>query len=71
MDSQEYLKKLGKKIRQLRRIEGDTQALFAEKCGCDRVTLIRIEAGEVNTSIGLLCDIAAVLKIEIGELVTL
>jgi transcriptional regulator with XRE-family HTH domain len=69
MEKDEYLKKLGKKIRELRRKEGDTQEEFAKKCSCDRVTLIRIEAGEVNTTISTLRDISVVLNIGVGELV--
>jgi len=69
MRDEVYLKKLGKKVSKLRKEHKITQELFAEKLKSHRSTIIRIEKGEINSSINMLRNIASKLNIPIEELV--
>ena len=66
--SKTLLKKLGKKIKQLREQEKISQTQLAYECGISQVQVSRIETGEINTTIGTLSLIAKVLGVSIKEL---
>lgn len=68
MDNQEFLEKLGIKIRILRNRKNFSQEEFAEAVGLDRVYVSNIENGKANPSILYLKKMAEVLEIEICEL---
>ena len=70
MNHEAYLVALGEKIKSLRKDLGFSQEQFAEQLGVNRGTVIRIESGTQNSTIQMLLSISEVLRIEIGDLVT-
>ena len=62
------LKKLGKKIKQLREQEKISQTQLAYECGISQVQVSRIETGDINTTVGTLSLIAKVLGVSLKEL---
>ena len=64
-----FLKKLGAKIRALRKAQGMTQLALAVECNNYAEQIGRIERGELNVSICTLKMIAKALKIKLSELV--
>jgi len=62
------IKKLGKKIKQLREQENISQMQLAYECGISQVQISRIETGEINTTVGTLSIIAKVLGVSIKDL---
>jgi transcriptional regulator with XRE-family HTH domain len=68
MDSKQYRKFLGKKIQDLRKEKRFSAKKFAEESKIERTTLYRIETGSHNTSIDILWNIAAALKMSIDSL---
>lgn len=70
MNHEAYLIALGEKIKSLRKDLGFSQEQFAEQLGVNRGTVIRIESGTQNSTIQMLLSISEVLRIEIGDLVT-
>ena len=63
------LKRLGRKIKQLREKENISQTQLAFECGISQVQVSRIETGEINTTIGTLSLIAKVLGISLKDIV--
>lgn len=59
---------IGANIRYLREQRGWTQGELAQYIGKARKTIIRLEAGDQNSTILLLCDVAEVLGIEVVDL---
>lgn len=70
MDHKAYLIALGVKIKSLRKDLGFSQEEFAEEIGVNRGTIIRIESGTQNSTIGMLLTISDALRIEIKDLVS-
>jgi len=70
MRDKKYLEKLGENIAKARKSMNLTQEEFAKKSGIDRSSLARIESGKVNSSIVKLNQLAELLNIPIGELVS-
>lgn len=66
-----YLRKLGQRIEMIRKKEEITQELLAKSCGFNRGTIIRIEKGEVNSTINVLRCLAKSLKIDLLELLSI
>ena len=66
----DFYLKVGKKIADLRKIQGYTQESFANKVGISYSYYTQIEAPNVITkmSLELLLDIADALKVDIKEL---
>lgn len=62
------LRKLGKKIKQLREQEKISQTQLAYECGISQVQVSRIETGEINTTVGTLSLIAKVLGVSMKDL---
>jgi transcriptional regulator with XRE-family HTH domain len=62
------LKALGSSVRKLRREQKLSQEQLSFETGIPRKQIIRIEKGEVNTSIGNLLIISKVLDVHIGKL---
>ena len=60
--------KLGKNIRELRKLKNLSQEAFADKAGLDRTYVGGIERGERNIATLNLIRIALALNIEVGEL---
>ena len=61
-------KKLGKRIRQLRKDKGYSQEGFAFECGLHRTYIGCIERGEKNITVANLEKVAKTLKITMEEL---
>jgi len=62
------LVKIGKKIREMRKLKGFSQEGFAAEAELGRTYFGRVERGEQNLSIQNLIRIALTLKVEIGKL---
>lgn len=63
------LVKIGKKIREMRKLKGFSQEDFAAEAQLGRTYYGRVERGEQNISIQNLIQIALTLKVEVGELI--
>lgn len=62
-------RQIGDNIRDARRTRGLSQEAVALAAGIERPTLVRIEAAQASARIDTLIRIAAVLDIELSELV--
>jgi DNA-binding XRE family transcriptional regulator len=51
-----------------RKRAGITQADLAERCGCRRETIVKLEAGKYNPSLKLAMDVARELKASVYDL---
>jgi transcriptional regulator with XRE-family HTH domain len=60
--------KLGKKIRELRKMKGFSQESFADEVNLDRTYVGGIERGERNIATLNLIRIAIALDVEVGQL---
>jgi transcriptional regulator with XRE-family HTH domain len=63
-----FLRELGKRIRQHRQQRGWTQQQFAEKCGLQRTFVGSTERGERNLSVLNLQRFARVLRVPVAAL---
>jgi transcriptional regulator with XRE-family HTH domain len=68
MEKHPNLIKIGKKIREKRKLKGFSQEDFAAEAGLGRTYYGRVERGEQNISIQNLIQIALTLHIEVHEL---
>lgn len=68
MTDEKYLKILGEKIAELRK-KKYTQEEFAAKLSSHRATVIRIELGQVHSSITMLRRISTVLGMPLHKLI--
>jgi transcriptional regulator with XRE-family HTH domain len=64
----EFIKRVGKRIKQIRKREGITQSQLSFESGIRINQIGRIERGEVNTSITNIVHIAKALNVEPFEL---
>lgn len=60
--------KFGKTLRRLRKNQGVSQEVFADKCDLHRTYISDIERGERNVSLENIEKIANVLNIQVSEL---
>lgn len=69
MESKEILlKKLGERIREIRKEKGITQVQLAHSIGKDQQSIQRLEAGNINPSYYYLYEIANGLNITLEQL---
>lgn len=68
MSKEELLEKLGKRIIELRTKQNLSQTDLAYMCNWDRQVLHKIEKGKVNSTIFIIYQISAELKIPLKEL---
>jgi len=66
--SEVVLKKLGKRIAQLRESLGINQTELAHRCGKDRQVLSLIELGKSNPTVKTLSIVASELNVTLSEL---
>jgi transcriptional regulator with XRE-family HTH domain len=66
---QDVQRKIGNRIRALRKERGWTQDVFGDKSGLNRAHVGEIERGESNVTIQTLKLIADTLKVKIEDLV--
>lgn len=65
---QEALKVFGKRLQQIRRQKGVTQAELAFRCGFGQNQITNIERGETNTSLSIIFLVARKLDIPLSDL---
>ena len=68
MEKEVFLKKLGKRIKQLRKEQNISQAELARRCFKDRQYIELIENSKVNPTVYTLHIIATALNIKIEEI---
>lgn len=71
MKHEKYLIQLGEKIKTLRKGLGLSQEELGLAINSNRLTIVRIESGKVNSTIGMILDLSIALKVELGDLVSL
>ncbi|MCB0402626.1 MAG: helix-turn-helix transcriptional regulator [Flavobacteriales bacterium] len=69
MKDEEYLQKLGKRIKEVRQKKKLTQSELAYRMKIDDSSLRRIESGRVNSSINMLRKLAKCLEVSLVELI--
>ncbi|MBC8054891.1 MAG: helix-turn-helix transcriptional regulator [Sphingobacteriaceae bacterium] len=69
MEKEVLLKKLGARIREIRKEKGMSQAELANTIGKDQQSIQRLEAGNINPSFYYLYEISQGLKTELRELI--
>jgi transcriptional regulator with XRE-family HTH domain len=69
MEKHPNLIKIGRKIREMRKLKDFSQESFAAEAGLGRTYYGRIERGEQNISIQNLIRIALTLLVEVSELI--
>ena len=62
------LKRIGNRIKELRKVQNLTQDQLAFECGVMGSQIVRIEGGSLNSSISTLYTIAKVLDVSIDDL---
>lgn len=68
MTKQEFLKKIGKNIQNVRKAKGYTQETFAEKMSLSWSYVSKVESGILNLSCAKVYDIAQILETDVNEL---
>lgn len=69
MKKEILLKKLGKRIQEIRKEKGITQVELANSIGKDQQSIQRLEAGGVNPSFYYLVEVAKGLEVEVEKLI--
>jgi transcriptional regulator with XRE-family HTH domain len=69
MTDEEYLIKLGKKIKEIRLSNNISQVELANNCDFEKSNMNRIEAGRANTTIITLRKIAIALEIKVVDII--
>jgi len=68
MQKENFLKKLGNRIKELRKEKGLSQTDLAHKCGKDSQSLERVENGKTNPSAYYLFELSKALKVPVKDL---
>ena len=69
MDKEVLLKKLGERIREIRKEKGISQKQLAHSIGKDQQSIQRLESGNINPSYYFLCEIAEGLNVTLHNLI--
>jgi putative transcriptional regulator len=69
MEKEVLLKKLGERIREIRKEKGITQVQLAHSIGKDQQSIQRLEAGNINPSFYYLVEIAEGLNVTLEEVI--
>lgn len=69
MNSDQILKKIGARIKEIREIKGISQQDLASTCDFEKANMSRIEAGRTNFTISTLYKICQALEITLSDLV--
>ncbi len=69
MTDEDYLIKLGKKIKEIRLSNNISQVELANNCDFEKSNMNRIEAGRANTTIVTLRKIATALNVKVIDLI--
>jgi transcriptional regulator with XRE-family HTH domain len=65
---EKFIKKFGANLKKVRKAKGISQEQLANELGFSQPHIVKIELGQVNTSISHIAAIAKVLKIHASEL---
>lgn len=65
---EDFIKKFGLRLKEIRKSKGVSQEELAFRCGFELSQIGRIERGTINTSISHVATIAAALNIPASEL---
>lgn len=68
MKDEVFVVAFGKKVKELRKKQGMSQYRLADESDMSRSQIVRIENGEVNTSIASARTLAEVLRVDICDL---
>lgn len=71
MEKEELIKKLGEKIKEIRKKKGISQVELGRRINQEQQAIQRIEAGRINPSFYALYEIAKGLEIELKELINI
>ena len=71
MTLDQFTRRMGERINNLRRKRGQTQEVFASEAEITRQHLQRLENGTTNPTVGTLFRVAKVLDVPLSELVRL
>lgn len=69
MNSDQILKNIGARIREIREDNGISQQDLASVCNFEKANMSRIEAGRTNFTISTLFKISQALNVSLSELV--
>jgi transcriptional regulator with XRE-family HTH domain len=69
MNSEQILRKIGERIKELRELKGISQQVLAAKCNFEKANMSRIEAGRTNFTISTLYKISQALDTSLSNLV--
>lgn len=69
-EDREILKRIGKRIAEIRKEKGITQQELASICNYEKSNMSRIEAGRTNMTVLTLEKIAEALDVELTDLVS-
>ena len=70
MDKEVFLKKLGERIRKIRKGKGITQVQLAHKIGKDQQVIARLESGDFNPTSFLLYEVTVGLEVKLEDFFT-
>jgi transcriptional regulator with XRE-family HTH domain len=63
-----YLIKIGKNIKEIRKVKGITQSELAYMCNFEKTSMSRIESGNTNPTINTLLKIADALDVSLFDI---
>ena len=69
MNSEQILKKIGARIKEIRELKNISQQDLAASCNFEKANMSRIEAGRTNFTISTLLKISSALNTTIADLV--
>ena len=69
MTEEDFLKKIGKRIKQIRKEKGLSQQQFAAALDYEKSNASRLESGKINPKIGTLYKVAKVLNVTLSYLI--
>ena len=69
MNSEQILKKIGSRIKEIRELKNISQQDLAASCNFEKANMSRIEAGRTNFTISTLLKISSALNTTIADLV--
>ena len=68
VSKEKYLKRFGRRVKELRMAAGISQAELASRIGKDQQSIQRLEAGKINPSLFYLFEVASGLNMYVEEL---
>ncbi len=69
MNSEQILRKIGERIKEIRELQGISQQDLAATCNFEKANMSRIEAGRTNFTISTLYKISQALNTSLSNLI--